>query len=421
MSSQLLLVPASAWRVAKEQGWPWGLLNLRVTADVITICHVWNRDKTPYAVSDAWLDGHITKYADIRVRAGVWYRVDPFLHVLYDELFRRANSAISAEYFQAHVPQGWLAPGPTPMLVVAYSIVGGEPPNVSVWQISRDGATPIEFSVVDDERPPLDFIAGEWPVKLLAERRATLVGVGSIGSAAADVLAAGGVGRLALVDYDRLEQRNLARHQLGPRHLGRLKVVAMAEYLETRFPSVEIERYPLDVVTGADLLRPLFASSDVIICASDGVASRRVVNHLARRATRPLILAAVLEDGAFGEIIRVHPRTGCLYCLRLSQVENGAFDPEPAIDLGYGTGSAHRPMTAAPSDLLTIGSLAAKMSLSTLLAKDRWHQRLPGDYLVMGLQPTPDMPSPFDLDRSGDIRWHNLPPSRPDCPTCAPA
>lgn len=40
MSSEFVLIPASAWRVVQEQGWPWGLLNLRVTAGVATICHV---------------------------------------------------------------------------------------------------------------------------------------------------------------------------------------------------------------------------------------------------------------------------------------------------------------------------------------------------------------------------------------------
>jgi hypothetical protein len=150
------------------------------------------------------------------------------------------------------------------------------------------------------------------------------------------------------------------------------------------------------------------------------VESRRAVNHLARRAGRPAVFACVLEDGAFGEVIRVRERTGCLCCLRLTQIETGSFDPEPGIDLGYGTGTTHRPMTAAPSDLQLVGTLAAKLTLSTLLeARGRWHQRLPGDFAIIGLQPKPDMLPPFDLECAGDIRWNDLPGRRNDCPTCA--
>jgi molybdopterin/thiamine biosynthesis adenylyltransferase len=174
------------------------------------------------------------------------------------------------------------------------------------------------------------------------------------------------------------------------------------------------------VITSADVMRPLFARSHAILCASDGVTSRRVVNHLARRADVSVVFAAVLEDGAFGEVIRIRPRSGCLLCLRTSLEETETFDPEPGLDLGYGTGTRHRPMTASPADLSLVGELAAKAVLATVLeARGRWSQRLPGDWAIVGLQPTPDMPAPLDIDRAGDVRWHPLPRRREDCPTCA--
>ena len=63
----------------------------------------------------------------------------------------------------------------------------------------------------------------------------------------------------------------------------------------------------------------------------------------------------------------------------------------------------------------------AKLTLSTLLeTRGRWNQRLPGDYVIVGLQPKPDYPAPFDVTCAGDIRWHDLPARRADCPTCSP-
>ncbi|WP_425559020.1 ThiF family adenylyltransferase [Kutzneria kofuensis] len=48
-------------------------------------------------------------------------------------------------------------------------------------------------------------------------------GAGSIGGAAAHALAAYGVGRLHLLDPDRLEWHNLPRHVCGEKHVGRFQ------------------------------------------------------------------------------------------------------------------------------------------------------------------------------------------------------
>jgi hypothetical protein len=55
-------------------------------------------------------------------------------------------------------------------------------------------------------------------------------------------------------------------------------------------------------------------------------------------------------------------------CSRL--VENAVVDPEPAIDLGYGTGTSHRPMTAVAGDLAAVGTLAAKVATAARSGPD---------------------------------------------------
>ena len=84
-----------------------------------------------------------------------------------------------------------------------------------------------------------------------------------------------------------------------------------------------------DVSADADMMRPLFDVSDVVICAADGVGPRRVVSHLARRTTVPAVLACVLEEGEIGEIIRLMPwpTSGCLLCHRQHLVDAAGFDP----------------------------------------------------------------------------------------------
>lgn len=287
--------------------------------------------------------------------------------------------------------------------------------------VSAESAFPAQLMIIEGERGPLDYLSNDWPISELAQVHVTIIGVGSIGSTTAEILAMSAVGQLSLVDPDRLEQRNLARHRRTDVDLGRLKAVAMRDWLHLRYPSTIADAYPLDVIRDADVMRPLFAASDVIVCSADGVAARRVTNHLARRASVPAVFAAVLEDGAFGELLRVRGRTGCLLCHRRALSDAGAFDPEPGLELGYGTGNPHRPMTAAPGDLAWMGTAAAKAAIATVLERrGRWHQRLPGDSAIVGLQPVPEMPRPFNIEHAGEIRWELLPPPHPDCPTCAP-
>jgi molybdopterin/thiamine biosynthesis adenylyltransferase len=171
--------------------------------------------------------------------------------------------------------------------------------------------------VIDESARLLDPLAFGWPLPDLKSFHVTLVGAGSIGSSAVESLASYGIRRFALVDPDRLHQHNFARHRVHPRELGRHKVNALADRMLDRDPDLKIERLPLDVIDDADVMRPLFGRSEIVLVCTDCVASRRVANHLARRANIPAVFACVLEDGAIGEVLRTRPwKTECLLCFR---------------------------------------------------------------------------------------------------------
>lgn len=290
------------------------------------------------------------------------------------------------------------------------------------WLVSREGVQPIPIAV-EPETLGLPQLQGLWPVDELAQHSVMVVGCGSIGGAAAESLAAYGVGRLELIDPDRLLWHNLIRHILGPESVGQLKVDALKTQLEERWPDLRVNPYPVDVVAQAHIVRSLFASVDAVVCAADGIAPRRVVSHLARRARRPAVLACVLDHGAIGEILRLRPtpRFGCLLCQRAALEANGAIDAEADQELAYGTGHVHQPMTAVPPDLSLVGALAAKIAVATLLESLHGDhtQRLPGEHALVGLRPGGDLKDPFDLNRAGEVSWHAIPPPRDICPTCS--
>jgi tRNA A37 threonylcarbamoyladenosine dehydratase len=102
----------------------------------------------------------------------------------------------------------------------------------------------------------------------------TVFGLGGVGSFAAEALVRSGVGRLILVDYDRICVTNVNRQLHAMKGtLGKSKVAVMAERLQAINPDVVIEArhefYCAD--TSAQLLAP---EPDVVIDAIDNVAAK---------------------------------------------------------------------------------------------------------------------------------------------------
>lgn len=76
---------------------------------------------------------------------------------------------------------------------------------------------------------------------IMQEKRAVILGCGSVGSLAAMELARAGVGYFLLVDADILEYHNLCRHQCGIEDVGDLKINALERKLRSINPFVHIE------------------------------------------------------------------------------------------------------------------------------------------------------------------------------------
>jgi molybdopterin/thiamine biosynthesis adenylyltransferase len=360
---------------------------------------------------------------------GLWFKVQVELHAWWFELIRRGDQfAVPRTDFAERLPKPLPDPGALGYVVLTCAPGAGFPPHDNVpipefaaWWVTRAGIFGVRVAVEPSEGG-MTQLASYWPVGDLARTTVMVVGVGSIGSAAATALAGYGLGRLLLVDPDRLLWHNLARHILPDRHVGRFKVEALRDHLADQRPDTTIFPYPYDVVDEAHKIRGLLNATDIVLCCADGVAPRRTVSHLARRARKPAILACVLADGSIGEIIRLRPFPdhGCLLCRRQALVDDGSIDPEATLEAGYGTGTLHQPMTAIGSDLALIGDLAAKATTATALeTAGHYAQRLPGEHLTVALQARRGWSGPFDLGYTGNIRWERtVPPPRDDCPTC---
>lgn len=412
---RVLLLPRSIVDVIAETGESWGTAGLKVEEGVAVATTLSIAELGVRPVSGMWLDDHFTKFAST-VGEAVWYRGEPGL-VAAAKPYAARGLGLPIEEFKGRRRGRWTV-GSHPAITVEPS--DGEPV-VGCWNVTQTGAYLLSHEIIDEDDDLLAPLDEGWPRDRLTDKRVCVVGLGSIGGAACEHLAAYGVRHLTLVDPGRLLRRNFARHRVHRRHHGRLKVRAVKDRLEGRDRLMDVEALPLDADRDADQLRPVIRDSDIVLICSDGTRSRRVSMHLAFRARRPVVLACVQDAGAFGEVLRLVPgRTGCLLCNRAELGD--ALEPEPlGYELDYDLpGEVGHPMSAVTGDLWFVGAIAAKAVVATLLqANGVRDQRLAGDMGIIGLRPEPDRQPPFDaVTEVGTTVWLPTAAPRPECPTC---
>lgn len=149
----------------------------------------------------------------------------------------------------------------------------------------------------------------------LRDARVLLVGCGGLASPAALYLAGAGVGRLMLVDDDRVDLSNLHR-QIAFRgaQVGESKALALAAQLRELNPDVTVE----SVTARADAawLDDRLPEVSLVLDCSDNFATRQAVNAACVRHRTPLVSgAAVRLDGQLAVFDLRNPDSACYACV----------------------------------------------------------------------------------------------------------
>ena len=120
-----------------------------------------------------------------------------------------------------------------------------------------------------------------------------VIGAGGLGCAVLPYLTAAGVGRLLVLDPDKVEESNLHRQPLyRMSDLGSLKAPAAARALAHLNPHVKIEARA-ERLTPANAAE-LIAQVDVVVDAADSFAVTYSLSDACRRASKVLVSASVL-------------------------------------------------------------------------------------------------------------------------------
>lgn len=159
----------------------------------------------------------------------------------------------------------------------------------------------------------------------LKDSSVLIVGVGGLGTPAAQYLAAAGVGRLGLMDDDFVEIHNLQRQILySTEDVGMRKVERATARLTDMNPGVRIEAHPVRL-TAANA-EEFVARYDVIIDGTDHLGSRQILNSLCVRLRKPLIYGALFRfEGVASVFCAPAEHAPCYACL------HGAQEPPPGV------------------------------------------------------------------------------------------
>lgn len=148
----------------------------------------------------------------------------------------------------------------------------------------------------------------------LAAAHVVVVGCGGIGSPALQYLAAAGIGRLTLIDDDRIEASNLQRQTIfREADVGRGKADAAADWVR-HFDlaiAVQVRAQRIDRGNAADLI----AGASVVLDGCDNFATRLAVSDACVAAGVPLTSAALGRfQGQVGNFAGHHPDQPCYRC-----------------------------------------------------------------------------------------------------------
>lgn len=137
----------------------------------------------------------------------------------------------------------------------------------------------------------LPELGAEGQLKL-SKASVLIIGAGGLGCPALLYLAAAGVGRIGIVDFDKVDTSNLHRQILyAESDEGKLKVKVAAEKIRQQNSTIIIEEYCVRLSTENAI--ELISAFDVVVDGTDNFATRYLVNDACILLNKPLVYGAI--------------------------------------------------------------------------------------------------------------------------------
>ena len=210
------------------------------------------------------------------------------------------------------------------------------------------------FSSHEVRRYSRHLLLPEFGVKAQKKLKAASVlciGAGGLGCPAALYLAAAGIGRLGIVDFDSVDESNLQRQVLHrSADVGRPKVESARQHLQELNPFVDVQTHELRLSSENAL--EVFRGYDLVLDGSDAYATRYLINDAAVLSGVPCVSGSVYRFE--GQVSVFGAKEGP--CYRCAYPE----PPPPGLVLACGEGGVLGALTGM------VGTIQATEAIKVL-------------------------------------------------------
>src|SRR6266436_17347 len=147
----------------------------------------------------------------------------------------------------------------------------------------------------------------------LKNAKVLLIGTGGLGAPLGLYLAAAGVGRLGLVDFDVVDFTNLQRQVVyGSDDVGKPKTEAARERLSNLNPDIQIATFETKLTSENAL--ELFKDFDVIVAGTDNFPTRYPLNDACILRGKPIVYGSIVRFEGRATLVGM-PEGPCYRCL----------------------------------------------------------------------------------------------------------
>jgi sulfur-carrier protein adenylyltransferase/sulfurtransferase len=191
-------------------------------------------------------------------------------------------------------------------LSIVPSIAGGASVAAPPAELSKDEILRYSRHLIMPE------VGMEGQLKL-KNAKLLLVGTGGLGAPLGLYLAAAGVGRIGLVDFDVVDFTNLQRQVIhGTKDVGRKKLDSAADRMRDINPNVQLDKY--EVALTSDNALDILSGYDIVVDGTDNFPTRYLVNDACVILKKPNVYGSIFRFEGQATVF-AYPGGPCYRCL----------------------------------------------------------------------------------------------------------
>nr|MDQ6947419.1 ThiF family adenylyltransferase [Actinomycetota bacterium] len=231
----------------------------------------------------------------------------------------------------------------------------------------------------------------------LASKKVVVFGVGAVGSQVALGLSECGVGKLHLVDGDRLRPGNVVRHVGRSSGVGFHKATIIAVEIEEHAPWCKVTCSTASS-DSPKVIRDAIQGFDLVLDLTGRLPFKQLVAHIASDMHVPLVSACLYRGGAVGRIRRQAPGDRPIS----ERTNSTGYLVVPADDLtteyALETGCSSPVSNAPPSSVTTLAGSVTLVAIDALTERLEYPEELVDVYKPLAVPP---------FERVGCLKWQS--------------